>query len=199
MELAHLTLFIEAVGQGSLSAAGRRLGLTPVAASRRLAALESDLGVRLVHRTTRSLSLTPEGEAFFPHAQAMLSHAEEGRAAVTPGNISVKGLLRITASIPFGRKVVTAMLARFPDSHAHLRAELRLSDSVLDLAAEGIYVALRIGELRDNRLIGKRLADNPRALYSMSETHPKANGSKYFLRAGRAHLFSRIEEGGDIA
>lgn len=166
MELANLAVFIEAVGQGSLSAAGRRLGLTPVAASRRLAALESDLGVRLVHRTTRSLSLTPEGEAFMPHAEAMLGHAEEGRAAVMPGDASVRGLLRITASVPFGRKVVTPMLARFLDRHPHLRAELRLSDAVLDVAAEGIDVALRIGELRDNRLIGKRLADNPRALYA---------------------------------
>lgn len=166
MELANLALFIEAVGQGSLSAAGRRLGLTPVAASRRLAALESDLGVRLVHRTTRSLSLTPEGEAFMPHAEAMLGHAAEGRAAVAPGDASVKGLLRITASVPFGRKVVTPMLARFLDRHPQLRAELRLSDAVLDVAAEGIDVALRIGELRDNRLIGKRLADNPRALYA---------------------------------
>ena len=166
MELANLAVFIEAVGQGSLSAAGRRLGLTPVAASRRLAALESDLGVRLVHRTTRSLSLTPEGEAFMPHAEAMLGHAEEGRAAVMPRDASVRGWLRITASVPFGRKVVTPMLARFLDRHPHLRAELRLSDAVLDVAAEGIDVALRIGELRDNRLIGKRLADNPRALYA---------------------------------
>lgn len=166
MELANLEVFVEAVGQGNLSAAGRRLGLTPVAASRRLAALEGDLGVRLVHRTTRSLSLTPEGEAFLPHAEAILGHAAEGRAAVTPGEVGATGVLRITASVPFGRKVVTPMLARFLDSHPHLRAELRLSDAVLDVAAEGIDVALRIGQLRDNRLIGKRLADNPRALYA---------------------------------
>lgn len=96
----------------------------------------------------------------------MLGHAEEGRAAVAPGDASVRGLLRITASVPFGRKVVTPMLARFLDHYPQLRAELRLSDAVLDVAAEGIDVALRIGELRDNRLIGKRLADNPRALYA---------------------------------
>lgn len=166
MELANLELFVEAVGQGSLSAAGRRLGLTPVVASRRLAALESDLGVRLVHRTTRSLSLTPEGEAFLPHAEAMLGHAVEGRAAVAPGDASVRGLLRITASVPFGRKVVTPMLARFLELHPHLRADLRLSDAVIDIAAEGIDVAIRIGELRENRLIGRRLAGNPRALYA---------------------------------
>lgn len=175
MELANIEVFIEAVGQGGLSAAGRRLGLTPVAASRRLAALESDLGVRLVHRTTRSLSLTPEGEAFLPHAEAMLSHAAEGRAAVAPGDANVRGVLRIAASVPFGRKVVIPMLARFLERHPHLRAELRLSDAVLDVAAEGIDVALRIGELRDNRLIGRRLADNPRALYA---------APKYLAQAG---------------
>lgn len=166
MELADVAVLIEAVQQGSISAAGRRLGLTPVAASRRLAALEAELGVRLVHRTTRSLSLTSEGEAFLPHAEAMLSHAAEARAAVSPDDGRTTGNLRITASTPFGRKVITPMLASFLAAHPALRVELRLSDSVVDIAAQGIDVALRLGELRENGLIGRRLADNPRGLYA---------------------------------
>lgn len=166
MELKDLLVLVEAVREGSLSAAGRSLGLTPVAASRRLAALEAELGTRLIHRTTRSLSLTPEGEAFLPHAEAMLAQAEEGMAAVTPGIAGATGLLRITASVPFGRKVVTPMLASFLAAHPQIRVELRLSDAVIDIAAQGIDIALRLSELRDNSLIARRLGMNPRALYA---------------------------------
>lgn len=175
MELTDLEVLVEAVRQGSLSAAGRRLGLTPVAASRRLAALEGELGVRLVHRTTRSLSLTPEGETFLPHAETILDQAVEGRAAVAPGRAGASGVLRITASGPFGRKIVTPMLARFLTSHPGLRAELRLSDDFVDLAAAGVDVALRIGELRDNGLVARRLADNPRGLFA-SPTYVERHG-----------------------
>jgi DNA-binding transcriptional LysR family regulator len=166
LELADLTVLIEAVQQGSLSAAGRRLGLTPVAASRRLAALEAEIGVRLVHRTTRSLSLTPEGEAFLPHAEAILAHAEDGRAAVAGGEEVAGGLLRVATSVPFGRKVLTPMLAGFLAEHLRLRVELLLSDAVVDIAAQGIDVAIRFGELRDSMLVARRLSDNPRGVYA---------------------------------
>lgn len=166
MELADLAVFVEAAQAGSLAAAGRRLGVTPMAASRRLAALEAELSVRLVHRTTRSLSLTPEGEAFLPHAQAILDQEAEGRAAVRPATAGASGLLRITASVPFGRKIVTPMMASFLRDHPDLRAELLLTDGIVDIAAQGIDLALRIGPLRDSTLVARRLADNPRGLYA---------------------------------
>ncbi|WP_216360204.1 LysR family transcriptional regulator [Sphingobium yanoikuyae] len=161
-----LTILVEAVQQGSLSAAGRRLGLTALATSRRLAALEAELGVRLVHRTTRSLSLTVEGEAFLPHAEAMLAHAEDGRAAVARGAVAATGLLRIAASVPFGRKVLTPMLANFLASHGQLKVELLLSDAVVDIVAQGVDVAIRFGELKDSSLVARRLSDNGRGLYA---------------------------------
>lgn len=166
MELADLAVFVEAAQAGSLAAAGRRLGITPMAASRRLATLEAELSVRLVHRTTRSLSLTPEGEAFLPHAQAILDQEAEGRAAVRPATAGASGLLRITASVPFGRKIVTPMMASFLRDHPDLRAELLLTDGIVDIAAQGIDLALRIGPLRDSTLVARRLADNPRGLYA---------------------------------
>ena len=166
MELADLAVFVEAAQAGSLAAAGRRLGVTPMAASRRLAALEAELSVRLVHRTTRSLSLTPEGEAFLPHAQAILDQEAEGRAAVRPAKAGASGLLRITASVPFGRKIVTPMMASFLRDNPDLRAELLLTDGIVDIAAQGIDLALRIGPLRDSTLVARRLADNPRGLYA---------------------------------
>jgi DNA-binding transcriptional LysR family regulator len=166
MDLADLAVMAEAAQAGSLAAAGRRLGITPMAASRRLAALETELGVRLIHRTTRSLSLTAEGEAFLPHALAMMEREAEGRAAVRPAQAGAAGLLRITASVPFGRKIVTPMLARFLRDNPELRAELLLSDGVIDIAAQGIDLALRIGPLRDSTLVARRLAENPRGLYA---------------------------------
>lgn len=164
MDLRDIAVLVEAVQAGSLAAAGRRLGITPMAASRRLASLEAELGVRLAHRSTRSLSLTPEGEAFLPHAQAMLSQEADGRAAVRPPDGGAWGLLRVTASVPFGRKIVTPMLAQFMRAHPELRVELLLSDSVLDIAAQGIDVAIRIATLHDSSLIARKLADNPSAL-----------------------------------
>jgi len=166
MQLRDVAVFVEAVKEGSLSAAGRRLSLTPVAASRQLGALEIELGVRLIHRTTRALSLTPEGEAFLPHAEAMLEALAEGQTAVAPGDAGASGMLRLTASVPFGRKVVTPMLAQFLKQHPTLRVELRLTDAVVDIVAQGIDVALRFGDLRDSALIARRLADNPRHLYA---------------------------------
>jgi len=166
LELADIAVLIEAVQQGSLSAAGRRLGLSPLVASRRLAALEAEVGARLVHRTTRSLSLTPEGEAFLPHAEAMLAHAEDARAAVAGGHAGAVGLLRVAASVPFGRKVVTPMLVGFLAEHPRIKMELLLSDTVVDIAAQGVDVAIRFGELRDSTLVARRLADNARGLYA---------------------------------
>jgi DNA-binding transcriptional LysR family regulator len=166
LELTDLAVLIEAVQQGSLSAAGRRLGLTPLVASRRLAALETEVGTRLIHRTTRSLSLTPEGEAFLPHAEAILAHAEDARAAVAPGNEGAGGLLRIAASVPFGRKVLTTMLVAFLAEHPQAKVELLLSDTMVDITAQGVDVAIRFGDLRDSNLIARRLADNKRGLYA---------------------------------
>jgi DNA-binding transcriptional LysR family regulator len=166
MNLGDVAVLVEAVHGGSLAGAARRLGVAPMVASRRLAALEDELGVRLVHRTTRALSLTTAGEAFFPYAEAMLENEADGRASVRPSDAGASGLLRVTASVPFGRKVVTPMIAGFLAANPEVRVDLLLSDSVVDIVAQGIDVALRIAPLRDNTLIARRLAPNPRALYA---------------------------------
>lgn len=176
INLGDLRILLEAVQAGSLAEAARRIGIPPMAASRRLAALETELGVRLVHRTTRSLSLTPEGEAYFPHAQAMLDEDASGRDAIRPDEGAASGLLRITASAPVGRKIVTPMLSRFLRDHPALRVELILNDGLLDLAALGIDLALRIATPRDSTLIARRLADNPRGLYA-SPAYLSAHGT----------------------
>ncbi|GMM59393.1 LysR family transcriptional regulator [Novosphingobium pituita] len=164
MNLQDLAVFAEAVRSGSLAAAARRLGLNAMAASRRLAALETELGVRLVQRTTRALSPTAEGEAFLPHAQAMLDEQASALAALRPAGAGVSGQLRVTASAAFGRKVVAPMIARFMAANPDLGVDLLLTDDQVDIVAQGIDVAVRIAKLRDNHLVARRLADNPRRL-----------------------------------
>lgn len=166
MNVDCVTVFVEATRTGSLAAAARKLGLVPMAASRRLAALEAELDVRLVHRTTRALALTAEGEAFLPFAEAMIEDAANARAAVRPSASGIAGLLRITASEPFGRKVVSAMLPGFLAANPDLRVDLQLTDGLVDIVAAGVDVAIRIAPLRDSSLVARRLADSPRRLYA---------------------------------
>jgi DNA-binding transcriptional LysR family regulator len=176
MNIGDVQVLVEAVKAGSLAAAARRLGVTPMLASRRLAALERELGVRLVQRTTRALAPTPEGDAFLPFAQAMVEDEANGRAAVRPASAGASGMLRITASMPFGRKVVSQMIPAFMQANPELHVDLLLTDSVVDIVAEGIDVAVRIAMLRDNMLVAKRLAPNPRTLYA-SPAYVAAHGA----------------------
>jgi DNA-binding transcriptional LysR family regulator len=166
IDLANLAVLLEAVQAGSLAAAARRLRITPMLASRRLAELEAELGVRLMHRTTRSLSLTVEGEAFLPHARALLEEEAVARASVRPGSADVTGMLRVTASVPFGRKVVAPLVPAFLQRHPGLQVDLLLSDGIVDIVAQGLDLAIRIAPLRENTLVARRLADNPRCLYA---------------------------------
>ena len=104
MNLADIELFVTAVRIGSLAGAARHLGLTAMAASRRLAALEAELGTRLIHRTTRSLSPTGDGEVFLPHARALLESQASALAELRPDGGGLAGQLRITASSAFARR-----------------------------------------------------------------------------------------------
>jgi DNA-binding transcriptional LysR family regulator len=180
MDLADVAMFVEAIQAGSLAAAARRLGVAPMAASRRLASLEQELGVRLVHRTTRSLAPTTEGEAFLPFAQAMIEDEVNARAAIRPSIAGASGLLRVTASLPFGRKIVAPMIPDFMRANPDLQVDLLMTDSVVDIVAHGIDVAVRIGQPRENTLIARRLADNPRTLYA-SPAYLAANGAPTML------------------
>ncbi|WP_303541263.1 LysR family transcriptional regulator [Sphingomonas natans] len=164
--MIDVAVFVEAVGARSLAGSARRLGIAPMAASRRLAALETELGTRLVHRTTRALSLTPEGEAFLPHAQAMLEGEMAARNAVRPSDAGASGMLRITASIPFGLKVVAPFVAEFLATNPEVQVDLLMADGIIDIVGNGIDLAIRIAHLRDSSLIARKLAANPRGLYA---------------------------------
>jgi DNA-binding transcriptional LysR family regulator len=135
-------------------------------ASRKLAALETRLAVRLMHRTTRSISLTTAGEQFLPHAQTLLDAAAAARASVGSEHEGLSGQLRVTAPAAFGRKIITPLVSEFLTRYPTLRIELELTDSVVDIVASGIDVAIRIGKPRDSTLIVHQLATNTRILCS---------------------------------
>ena len=166
MDSAGLAVFVQASQAGSVAAGARRLRISPLTAARRLSALETDLGVRLLHRTTRAISLTPEGETFLPHAVAVLDAEEAARESVRPTAGGVSGLLRITTSDAFGRRVVMPIVADFMAAHRDVRVDLIVTDRMVDLVAEGVDVAIRIAEPTDSHLIGRRLSDNRRDLYA---------------------------------
>jgi DNA-binding transcriptional LysR family regulator len=166
MNVSDVSVFVEAVKANSLAGAARRLGIAPMLASRRLAALEDELGVRLLQRTTRALSLTPEGEAFLPHAQVMLEALGDGLGAIRPSDAGASGMLRVTASVPFGRQVVAPYVADFLRANPEAQVDLLLTDAMVDIVGQGIDLAIRIARLRDSGLIARRLAPNPLELYA---------------------------------
>lgn len=175
MDATGLAVFVQAALAGGLAAGARRLRISPLTASRRLSALESELGVRLLHRTTRSLSLTAEGETFLPHAQALLEAEALARESVRPSGRGVSGLLRVTTSAAFGRRALTPIVAGFLRANPEVQVDLLMTDHQIDLVTEGLDLAIRIANLRDSSLVGSRVADNLRDLYA-SPDYLAANG-----------------------
>ncbi|MEE4997764.1 LysR family transcriptional regulator [Pseudomonas alliivorans] len=164
MQISDVEAFAVIVDSGSLSGAARRLGVSPMAISRRLAALEQALSVRLVHRTTRSISLTPEGETFLPFAHTLLDASAAAKTTLRTGAGSVSGVLKVTAPTVFGQSVIMPLIPTLLSDHPALRIDLNLSDSIVDIVGLGIDVAIRIATLRDSTLVARPLAANPRVL-----------------------------------
>jgi DNA-binding transcriptional LysR family regulator len=164
MDTDNVAVLLQAAAAGSLSAAARRLGITPMLATRRLAALERELGVRLLHRTTRSMSLTPEGEAFLPYAESLLESEAAGRAVLHRVEQGAAGLLRVSASVMLASKIILPLIPGLLQANPQLRIDLEMNDRVVDIIASGSDLAIRIGPLRDNSLIAKRIGDSPRVL-----------------------------------
>ncbi len=164
MDIDDIRVFTTAVHAGSLAEAGRRLGLGAMAASRKLASLEEAMGVRLLHRTTRSLALTPEGETFLPYAQALVDNEAEAMARLRSRDRGAAGLLRVSMPVSFGVRFAAPIIPDLLRDNPELRISLDLNDNLPDLVATGTDLAIRISRLRDSSLIAQKLADNPRML-----------------------------------
>lgn len=166
MDSEGLQVFLSAVRTGSLAAAAQHLKLTPMSTSRRLAVLEEELGVRLLHRTSRSLALTPEGEAFLPFATAIVDTQEAARATLNPTKGGATGLLRVTAPVTLGRKRIMPIVPGLLKENPGLSIELDLNDAIVDMVASGVDLAIRIAPLKDSSLIARRLVPNPKDIYA---------------------------------
>ena len=162
-KLKQIESFVAVATRGSLTAAALAEGVAPAIIGRRLDALEARLGVKLLVRTTRRISLTHEGSAFLEDCQRLLSDLSNAEASVSAGGVKASGHLRITAPAGFGRRHVAPLVARFRQQHAEVTLSLNLSDRVVDLAAEGFDCAVRVGDLPDSSLVSVRLADNRRS------------------------------------
>ncbi|MDD2925765.1 LysR family transcriptional regulator [Rhodoferax sp.] len=160
--LKQLETFVNIATRGGLTAAAKAEGVAPAIVGRRLDALEERLGVKLLVRTTRSVTLTQEGSAFLEDCQRLLTDLANAEASVSAGGIKATGHLAVTAPAGFGRRHVAPLVPRFREQHPDVTISLNLSDRVVDLAAEGFDCAVRVGELPDSSLVSVRLADNRR-------------------------------------
>jgi len=168
-KLKQLESFVSVATRGSLTAAALAEGVAPAIIGRRLDALEARLGVKLLVRTTRRISLTHEGSAFLEDCQRLLADFANAEASVSAGGVKASGHLRITAPAGFGRRHVAPLVARFREQHADVTISLNLSDRVVDLAGEGFDCAVRVGDLPDSSLVSVRLADNRRLCVATPE------------------------------
>nr|WP_276535206.1 LysR substrate-binding domain-containing protein [Burkholderia multivorans] len=149
---------------GSLAAAARELDLTPPAATKRLSQMESRLGVRLVNRTTRSISLTNEGETYLAYAQRILADLREMESVVASSGAEPRGLLRVNATLGFGRTTIAPLVSEFAKRYAQVEVQLEVTDRPVDLVDSGIDLAIRFGTLPDKRLSARRIMSNRRFL-----------------------------------
>jgi len=199
--------FVRAVEAGSFALAGQRLGLTGSAVSKRVAALEARLGLTLLHRTTRSLSLTPDGQAFYERSARVLADLEDAELAMAHLHASPRGRLRLDLPVAFGRMHVLPALPEFLARFPELTVDATLNDRFIDPVEEGVDLLIRIGELKDSSLIAKRLAPSRAVLcaapaYLERRGEPStvadlaAHNCLAFTYAGQPHDWRFLDESG---
>lgn len=160
--IADLEFFVRLVRHGSLSSLARDLGVTPPAVSARLASLEKRLGVRLLNRTTRRITMTEEGERYLRAGSSLLEEVQELERMVSSSRDVPQGLLKVNATFGFGRRHIVPALSAFRQRYPDVEVQLELTDRPMNLAESAFDVGIRLGELPDSRLVAKRLAHNER-------------------------------------
>jgi len=163
-KLLAMQTFVRVVETGSFSAVARETNTTQSAISKQVAGLERALGVQLLARTTRSLSLTEAGDRYFEQARRLVSEVAEAEAQLRAEEQQLQGWLRIAASGAFGRLKLFPLVQRFLALHPGVRIDLRLADGFIDLVEEGVDMAVRIGELADSSMIARRIGTTRRGL-----------------------------------
>jgi LysR family transcriptional regulator, regulator for bpeEF and oprC len=165
-DLNDTLVFVKVVEHGSLTAAARALGLPKTTVSRRLRELEERLGARLLNRTTRRLALTEAGSLYYEHSRRIATELDEAESAVHQLEGSPRGLLRVTAPYSLGSAMLAPALHQFRERYPDVRLDIVLSNDLLDLVADEIDVALRIGDLPDSTLKARLLASWPAYVFA---------------------------------
>ena len=161
---AQMTAFVRAVETGGFSAAARDLGLSPSALSKLVTRLEDRLGARLLHRTTRRLQLTAEGEAFYARARPILAAMAEAEAEVTEAGVSARGLLRLHCGSAFGMHQLAPGIPRFQERHPEVEIDITISDQPLGAMESGVDLAIRIGPLDESSMVARRICNLERVI-----------------------------------
>ena len=162
---AHeMNVFCRIVDGGSFASAADELGMTPSAVSKLVNRLENRLGVRLLTRTTRRLSLTAEGEIYLGSAREIVAAIENAEAGLMASAAEPSGLLKVNTGVVVGRHMLTPILPEFMERHPKVSVELNIADRQVDLIAEQVDVAIRTGQLTDSSLIARKLGDTTRAI-----------------------------------
>ncbi len=174
--LALMRVFAKVVETGGLSAVGRALDFAPPTITRRINELEDLLGVRLLHRSTRKLSLTEAGEIYYERSRSIVQAVEEANLAVTEKRAAPSGTLRVTAPSSIARRHVTPAIAEFQTQYPNVRIVMRVADRRVDIVDEGLDIAIRTGRLEDSSLIARKLGVARRLVCA---------SSAYLKRAGR--------------
>ncbi|MBF0256213.1 MAG: LysR family transcriptional regulator [Gammaproteobacteria bacterium] len=206
--ISDLMVFTRAVKGGSLSAAGRELGISLAVASKRLQRLEEQLGVRLLNRSTRQLSLTDEGAEYYHYCVRILAELEEGEEQVTRGSKEPKGNLKVTVPAAFGRLHVAPLVPEFLKRYPAIRLTLHLTDSLVDIIDQGYDLAVRIGELKDSSLVAKSIGRDRRvvvatpsylARYGAPRSPLELSTHNALLFAGTDHWSFTAPNGEDVS
>jgi len=174
--LTSLEVFVKVAASGSLSAAARAMDLSQSMVTKHLAALETRLGVRLFHRTTRRLSITAAGRNYLESTERILAELDAAESSVAADRFEPRGVLRLNVPVSFGTRHIAPRLAAFSHRHPKLQVELGLNDRYVDLAEEGWDLAIRIGDLADSSLIARRVAPC-RTVVAASPSYLKAHGT----------------------
>ncbi len=179
----ELTTFVEVAQRGSLSAAAREEGITPAMVGRRIDQLEERLGVKLFKRSTRKVTLTPEGSTFYEDCHRLLDELRSAEDALTVGTKNASGRLIVTAPTAFGRRHIAPHLPAFLAEHPRLAITLHLSERLVDLKNERFDLAIRIADMKSADLIAAKLARNHRVVCA---------SPAYFKRAGKPKALAEL-------
>lgn len=164
-----MKVYCSVVENDSLADAARKMNVSPSVVSKHLSALEDHLGVRLLNRTTRRISITEEGTAYYERCKQIITDVAEAEIEVSSAHTAPRGLLKITAPVTFAHRHLTPHLPKFLDMFPEVEVQVQVNDRVVDLVDEGIDLAIRISQLKDSSLIARRLAPNRRYIAATPE------------------------------